>query len=355
MAGHTERRPRAGRGGHALVFCAVLLSVLLANASAQAASAEPIALDYAAAPGCPAAEDFEREVLARTSAARFVERNPSRTFRIRIERRGNAYTGRLEVSSRSTPATHRQIEGEHCDSVALVLAIAAALAIDPDANASPAPLRASPPPVTPTPHAAARPPARKPRQIAPTATLPLAPARRRPPPSSSVDVGAALSTISGPAPVGLIAAAPFVEYETRRPTVWQPAIGAEPVIAQTGVIGADFADAVFTWYALRATGCPVRFGGSLALQPCAVVETGLLRARGRAIAIPRERTRPWLSLGVEARLTWQLLPPVFVRIAARGEVIITRYDYVFRVPQRVIYHTPLLSPAFEGGFGVRFF
>lgn len=352
MAGHTERRPRAGRSSTALLFCVALLSALLANTSAQAAPAEPIELDYAASPECPTAREFEREVLARTGAVRFVEQNPSRTFRIRIEHRGNAYSGTLDVSSQSAPAAHREIEGEHCDSVALVLAIAAALAVDPEANASPVPLRAPPPRA---PHAPPRPPARKPRHIVKTVAPPVARARRRSPPRSSIDLGATLSAISGPAPVGLIALSPFVGYETRGPTLWQPSIRAEPVIAGTGVIGADFADAVFTWYALRATGCPFRFGSSFALRPCAVVEAGLLHARGRGIAIPRQRTEPWLSLGVEARLTWQFLPPFFVQAAARAEVIVTRYNYAFLVPHRVFYRTPLLSPAIEGGFGARFF
>jgi hypothetical protein len=352
VASHTERGSLAGRARRALVWCVAFLSVLLANASARAASAEPIALDYAAAPQCPTAHDFQREVRARTSAVRFVERNPSRTLRIRIERRGDAYAGTLEVTSRSAPAAHREIEGVHCDSVALVLAIAAALAIDPAANANPVALRAPPPPA---PHKTLRPPARETLVLAPAAARPVARARPRSGSRSSVDAAATLSATFGPAPVALIAPATFVEYETRGPTLWQPSIGAEPVIARTGVIGADFAAAVFTWYALRATGCPFRFGEELAFRPCAVVEAGLLHARGRAIAVPRQRTLPWLSLGAEARLTWQLLPPVFVRIAARAELIVTRHDYVFRIPRRTIYHTPLLSPAVEGGFGVRFF
>lgn len=309
-------------------------------------------LDYQASRDCPTASEFEREVRARTSAVRFVSQEPSRTFQIRIERRGNGYSGTLDVSSRNAPTAHREIEGEHCDSVALVLAIAAALAIDPNANVNPAALRAAPEPSrrrTPLSRA------RKLRGVAANPVRPAVRARRSSPRRSSIDAGATLSVIVGPAPVALIAPAPFVQYEARRPALWQPSIRAAPLIARSGLIGPDAAQAVFTWYALRATGCPFRFGKAVAFEPCAVMEAGLLHARGVAIATPRQRTRPWLALGLEGRLTWELWPPVFVELAARAELVVTRYDYVFEVPHRVFYSTPRFSPAAEGGFGVRFF
>ena len=314
---------------------------------ALGADAEPIALDFIAPGDCPTAAEFEREITARTNQARFVGRNPSRTFHVRIERHEAEYAGSLDVSSRTEPPAHREITGEKCESVALVLAIAAALAIDPEADTTPTTrLTEQPPPsVAPAP----RPPVTAPPAPLP-APLPTKPA----PPENSIDLGAAMTFTGGPAPRTLIAPAPFVEFESLRGPV-APLVRLEPIFAKTGFIGPDFADARFTWYALRASVCPLRVGTTLSVRPCAVADGGLVRAEGVNIAKPATHNRGWFAFGLEARVRWDFAEAVFVDAAAGAKLRAVHDRYVFTLPDSELYEVPWLSPAAEIGLGVRFF
>lgn len=296
---------------------------------------------------------MQREISLRTSAAHFVGSTPARLFRIRIERFGEQYAGTLDISGGGEPSAHRQIEGEVCETVAVVLAIAAVLAIDPEADTTPTARFAEPAPPTAT----AVSPSPKPR-LHTRAPLPelVQPLPRPHTPGPSWDLGASLAATGGVAPVTLITPAPFLELEWQERDAWAPLVRAQPLYAETGFLGAEVEEARFSWYALRLAVCPLRawLVTSLQLRPCVVLDGGLVRAEGVEITKPGTETRPWVTLGPEARLRWDATEALFVETALGFKLAPARYRYVFEVPRREIYQTPWVAPAAEVGLGVRF-
>jgi hypothetical protein len=102
-------------------------------------SAEPIQLVWES-PACGTAEGFRTQVLARTTRATFVERDPRRTFRVTIRvapAKADKVVGKLVVTDGHGGTTERSLGAAPCDELVEALALVTAIAIDPAASTKP--------------------------------------------------------------------------------------------------------------------------------------------------------------------------------------------------------------------------
>jgi len=106
--------------------------------------------EYRAADGCPRREQFIDEIRRRTALARVAGpgEQPEIAMRVRIDRRGKRFTGKLDITI-GTTSTQRDLTDPSCAEVTSALALIAALAIDPLAETS---SRLPPLPLPPDPH-----------------------------------------------------------------------------------------------------------------------------------------------------------------------------------------------------------
>lgn len=300
---------------------------------------ETVSLDYESIAGCPAARAFSDEVRARTRKAIFAESVRGRRLVVRLEREDETIVGRLRIVDPLGETSERRIDGEQCEEVVSALALAAALAIDPEASTAPrADLRPPPPPPT-RPPLGAQPPA------------PRAESGAR----LSLALGLSAGAVRGPASETLFAAGPSVEA-FREGRGWQPALRLTVLAAETGVLGPSAELATFRWAAARTELCPHRLGlgPALTLRACALVDAGVLYARGDAAEEPGSATRSWAALGLglggDVRLTQRI--SLFFSI---GESLnLTRDDFVFlETPKRHVHEVPIATQTLLFGAAFR--
>jgi len=112
--------------------------VVVAAGSRASADAPAFRVRYIAAEGCPSADVFSHEILARTSlahAATGAER--AVRFQVRLSTADDKSRGELAIQEIDGSVSARSVDGQSCGEVVSALALIAALTMDPDASTKP--------------------------------------------------------------------------------------------------------------------------------------------------------------------------------------------------------------------------
>jgi hypothetical protein len=369
-------------GAHAGRY-AVLAGVLAltAGVEGQAAgderseAAEPIRLEYHAAPGCPDRGAFEARVHARTTRARFVTgEGVTRTFVVGLQG-GATPSGRFTVNRGAEIEGSRDVRADTCADVADALSLFVALAVDPSALMGPTTdVAGSGAPVASASAAASAAPSAAPSASSSVTAPPEVPPPPSPlhtdtppdpvavdvpstpasPPPHTFFLGADFAMATGVSPDALLGFSPVLGWRSSSRTVLAPEVRLGFLRAASGTVVASPGEASFTWTVGRADGCLLSWPpGPARLQACARVEAGVLDATGTQIAAAHSSTRGWFAAGPLARAEWDLLAPLFIEAEVAAMVHATTDRFYF-VPDTTIYPVPLLGLDASAGLGVHF-
>jgi hypothetical protein len=374
---------------------AALAAVAVAAASfvsLRAATAEdlvPVRVDYEARAGCPDADAFTREVLARAPRARLAApTEQARALVVRIRGADHALEGSLVVRDvDGTKTAARSVHAHSCEELATALAVITAVVIDPvtaklgaidagaDDAASTAPDAALPPPddaaapaldataLIVTPVAPGAKDAKDATDAtdateAPDATVATDAAAPPPEPAHawSLAAGGGAGVVSGAAPSLLVSVPIFVELSRAPAGAFEPSarlrfertvIGGGDATGEEG--GGQFG---LTTGALDL--CPVALRSRLLrAQPCLRSEAGGLFARGSRVESPRSEVRPWLAFGPVARLKLDLAGPVFAELEGALLALMVRDRFVVDGAS-LVYRPPLVAARASFAVGVAF-
>jgi hypothetical protein len=318
------------------------------------AQVEPIRLEYAGAPECPASADFARGVFGRTTRARPAEASESsaRTFVVTITKSGSRFVGSLVVREADGKTSAREVTGADCETVSEALALATSLAIDPNASLAPP---ASPsdapsdgaPPSAPSEPVPAPPPPREPDALAPEA------------PPSEWNTMAALgpSAATGIAPRLALGGSLSAGRGRRTPDRALSSFGVELVVLGSLSDSVGTASSRFWFVFVRPELCTLgaTFGPSVALLPCLGLELGTVTGVGTDIEDAATRTRFWAGADAKLALRVDLSEPWFVEASGGVVAPFVRYEFVFRDPDTSVHTIPALGATFGVKLGRRFF
>ncbi len=330
-----------------------------APTTARADDLVPVQIEYEPRAGCPSADSFVRELLARAPRARLaLPGEHARTLVARVRPApGRGLEGSLVVREPAAPTTERVVRAESCDEVVTALAVIAAVVIDPvtartgtvettapSTDAKPSADDGAP---APTPVAPARPP------LVPTPeSVSGGPAERR---RWTISAGLGGGIVAGSAPTVLLSVPVFVEVSQDGRDMVSPSVRLrfERTFTSSNSEGGAF---------LRTGGatdlCPIALALALAArslraQPCMRAELAALSAKGRGVDPVRSDVRPWFAVGAVARVRIELAPPVFVELEASALVPAVR-DRFYVEPFAVVYRAPAVGGASAFAVGASF-
>ena len=335
------------------------------------ASDEPIHVAYAAAAGCPSAQELMATL--RESTARFrlaAEQEPARSFSIEAIHAGAAaadttgvpaergYVGRLTIRDVESHVAVREVRGDTCREVVAAVAFIAALAID--SNAVPARLGASPSglepaaPVSPTsPASTAGPMAASPSDLP------------RPPSPSSAEtrVFAAIRAggVTGASP-GVTAFARLAAEVSRvvPGSIWTASISLSIARGVTRDKTTPAGVAHLTWTTGRLDACVLRWAmttnAMTGFELCPFLEAGVISGTATNTSAETPRDRGWFAPGALGRLSLEIAGPLVLEVEAGASAPIIR-DHFYFVPgtstANEVYQVPAVSFFADAGVGVR--
>lgn len=374
-------RRLGGDRGTRIPAAGVALAVVFAARAAPADEIEPIRVTVTAPAGCPDADAFTAEVIARTAKARIAAPGEAaRSFTVTITRQGRRVRGRLSIADPRGAGGTREMAGESCEDVASALALVTALAVDPNASTA---ARPPPPPAPkaapPRPRPFTMPPLPRPRPYAPLpwwgpigAPLPALPtATRAHGWRAAAVIHAGAASAIGPSTTLVLSGAVDVAKEGEgmlAPAFRLGLISAAG--AEQAVSGAPLLRARYRLTAASVEGCPVRLplAGPLALYPCLHVEAGAIGASGLSPYTPAgqlpkavrlDTTRPWIAPGITGRL--QLAVAGGLILEAQGGLILPlfRDTFYFGQPPSTAgeitsHQVPAAGGFVSGGVGFHF-
>lgn len=311
------------------------LGVALAAAPARAQTApEAIRLEYSAfAEDCPDADAFFERVRARTAVARASEDESVRAFRVLVVPRGPAIEATLEVIAVDGTSSARSLSGSSCDEVVSAAALVAALAIEEHAVSVPA----------------AEPSSGSTNRARPTVRTRIVAAA----PEARVRFGvsAAFEIALGKTPDALFGAAVGIALRRESPgAIGGPAFRLSFAVAPSASVANGAETASFAWWTAALDGCPVSFAlaDGLFVEPCAVVEAGVLAGAGDRVANAVSELRPWVSAGASARASWRVVSGLGLELGAGFEVPFVRDRFYFGAGTTVL-RVPVIAFVFDLG------
>jgi hypothetical protein len=323
-----------------------LATCLLPALRAAQAQVKELGFSYAAHDQCPSADRFLAGISARTRLARFSDR-PTTDGRLDVkisERDGQSF-GWIELVS-SEGSVVREIHDTSCSDVASALALSAALLIDPNASTTKITLGEEA-------EASRAPPTEPPRSARNEAneqhgSSPIV--RQR------WTAGIHGELFTGPAPNTLITASPFIELSRETAGPFAPSVRLSARRTESGVVERDGDHMLFEWTTARLELCPVRLPAltDFFARPCAGIGSGALRGAGVGGPSPQSETRLWLDASLIGRAGVVIKHIVSIEAQAGGLFPITRYDYVFQHPRRVVHRAGSVMGTLGLGIGVRF-
>lgn len=339
----------------------VALALAATIRSVRADDLVPVQLEYAGPAGCPDADAFTREVLARAPRARLAANaERARALVARVKPAGaHGYDGVLVVRDTGAAATERAVHAPSCDELVTALAVIAAMVIDPitaktgaiDAGSAAAEAAAdagpSVPPVAPD---AGAPPS--PGPLEPPAPQPRESAQDAGPSNDrwNVSAGAGGGAIGGSAPTLLFSVPLFFEVARSGNGVVEPALRLR--FERTATASTE--DGAFSRTGGAADLCPIALHGrSLRAQPCARLELAALYAKGRDVEPVRSDLRPWFAFGPIARARLELVAPLFLELEGGLLVAVVR-DRFFVEPGTLVYRAPLVGATTAFAVGLVF-
>jgi hypothetical protein len=337
-----------------------LLVLGLATLSTKAhADTEAIRIEYRAAPGCPRSKQFHSEVFQRTASARIAnEGELARTFIIVIERVPAGVTGSLVIRETDGATVARKVTGAACSEVATVLALATALAIDPTASLEAIEGEPRPEPdAEPTSSEQGMPASAKPSEASPVDEEPAEDpdgASGAPFPWNwRVALGPSLAV--GIAPKPSLGGAIALERGTFAGAAPVSAFGIELAYLRGLPETVSGATSSFDFFLARPRVCVLAFVlGHARLSPCAVFELGAVSGHGSELPLSESHTRFWASAQIAPRLTLPIDVQWFLDAEAGLVFPLTRYQFVFRQPDTLVYPVPVVAGAFSVKLGRSF-
>jgi hypothetical protein len=332
---------------------------MTATHAARAEDTVPVHVDYEASSGCPDAEAFARQVLARAPRARLaLPAEPARKVVARVRTsNAHAFEGQLVVREPGAASSERTVRAASCEELVTALAVIAAVVIDPltartgavdaspppgDATAPPDDVAAVLAPPTPTPTPTAPPAA---PEAAPGA---LPPGQARP---WAFSAGGGGGLVAGSAPTVLLSVPLFVEIARDGRALVSPSLRLRFERTSTS---SNSEGGAFVRTGGAADLCPVAVRGrSLRAQPCLRTELAALYAKGRGVDPVRSDVRPWLAVGAVARVRLELAGPLFVELEAALLAAAVR-DRFYVEPFAVVYRPPALGGTAAFAVGAAF-
>ena len=320
--------PVAGRG-------AVVLLVLALLSSARSAFAQEFAVDYHGPEQCPTRAEYVAEVARRLPTWRHVDRTEGRRFtvRLRVDEPGSA-VGEIDLGPHEQP---RVVRGADCPAVVRALALILAVALDPVAALTgepPAPRTTAPPPTAPPPRAAS-------------------PTRPPPSPRSSAGpgwgIGASGGVLFGPAPTALYGALLDAEISTA-----ERRFAARLAVArlQTGSVDVGPSEARFALTRARLGLCYRPVWDTTSVGGCLAFDAGSLEADAEPSGELERAERSeklWTAGGADGRVTFELVGPLRLALAAELTVPLTRQTYFFENPRETVHVVPPVGVGLWGG------
>jgi hypothetical protein len=353
----------------ALVAIAIAAASFVSLRAATAEDLVPVRVDYEARPGCPDADAFTREVLARAPRARLAappER--ARALVVRIHGAEHTLEGSLVVRDvDGTTTAARSVHAHSCEELATALAVITAVVIDPvtaklgaiDAGADDAAAAAPDAALPPLDDGAA------PLDAAALLVAPEAPeapdaSAPSPPPEPAHDwslaAGAGAGVVSGAAPSLLVSVPLFVELSRAPAGIFEPAarLRFERTVIGGGDATGEEGGGMFGLTTGALDLCPVALRSRrVRIQPCLRTEAGGLFARGSRVEAPRSEVRPWLAFGPVARLKLDLAGPVFAELEGALRALVVRDRFVVDGAS-LVYRPPLVAASASFAVGVAF-
>lgn len=301
--------------------------------AADASEQEPIRLEYAADPGCPSAERFERMVFERTHSARPAQPGEqARLFSITVHRTEQTVQGSLTVQENDRSLV-RRVQGRDCTELASVLALATALAIDPSAELSPqtvsSELPPEPPPAPPAPPATTR-PNPPPNPFDPPDALPSESSRW----DWAIGLGPRMDWASTPYP----AAGPSFAVSVRPQNLtWSVGAAANLLFTPSKEVDGALATFRILTLGLQACGLALRWQHVLDAGACAHVDFGEIYGSSSNITFEQEIHRVWSTFGVHLDMLIHFTPQWRLVLNVGPNLVLTQYRFEFNDPETTVY------------------
>jgi hypothetical protein len=295
-------------------------------------------LSYRAGQGCPHESVFVREIVARTSQAKFSESGAGHHFGVEVRQVVGRSVGRIEIREAGGEPSFREVDGTTCEEVVSGLALIAALTLDPEASLSPVAKEAP----------AVAPPVRKPPPA--RATKPLEAPRK--PWRGAVGVEAGIT--GGIAPAPFATGTVFVELEKIDTLSFRLALAyGLPVSVAAGERSGQL-----DWLAGRLQVCPVHLSivRSLWAAPCAGLEVGRVGGEGLpggGVDVPHAGMWVWFAAVGGAELVLDLRR-VLLRVQGGAMIPFLRHTFIFEQPTVVIHRVGAIAGFVQAGPSIRF-
>ena len=313
-------------------------------------------IEYEGRPGCPAADVFVTQVLARAPRARIAvasERARSLVARVRLAA-ASGLEGQLIVVDPGMAPAERTVHAQSCEELVTALALIAAVVIDPltartgavDSTATTA--EVSPPSAEVAASDAAPMPSRADEPALPTAAAAAEAAHDG---RWALSAGVGVGLVAGSAPTVLLSVPAFVEIARDDVEVLSPAIRLRGERTSTS---SNREGGAFVRTGGAADLCPLALHArSVRAQPCGRTELAALYGKGRGVDPVRSDVRPWLAFGAVGRVRVDLAPRIFVELEA-ALMVATIRDRFYVEPFAVIYRAPALGATTAFAMGAAF-
>lgn len=311
---------------------------------------EPLRVELAAPPACPAEPTLFARLRTHTSRVR--EARPgeaSRLLHVTVGAHEGGFVADLRLVE-ERDELRRRVPGKTCEEVLAAVALIAALAIDSrpgDVGATPA----RPDAADASPDASARGPV--PRWGVDAAPPDASGAGRAATPSTiTASVGTSLEAQGLGTPVFGSA----LWGEITLPTRLSPSLRLRLARSRSFTVDDSFAvdpqsrPAFFRSSTAALEGCvALNEARPFQVRPCVQFAGGVLEAASSAFGPTQREVRPWASLGGLLQGRWFFLGPLFLEASLGLTVPLVRDDFFFR-PRIVVYRAPPL--VFFGNVGV---
>ena len=132
-------------------------------------------------------------------------------------------------------------------------------------------------------------------------------ARAEPPPRWRTSIGAHVAEYNALAPTDVFGALLFLDV-SRDGGMWSPGYRISVARTLPRRLDSDVGNADYTWTLGQLDLCPMRVSlvPEVTLRPCAVVQGGVVQAKGQSGPSPHSKTRPWAGLGALLRVRWAI-------------------------------------------------
>jgi hypothetical protein len=332
----------------------LLVGVLLARSAGAQPASEQVA--YTAVGGCPIAETFSQQIVARTPM--FRERAAEHALRVQIVSDPDGGVIGHASLVLSGNVVERELRALRCEEVVEALALVVAILIDPNADTRPISEANTPPAVAPQPPVAAPPP--PPTAESPPPELRQLPKREHPPvparsgPTYRFIAGAHAAAEGAAAPELTLGPRVFFGIEVNGAWPWPSSLRLSGARLFSRRLRDDVGSAKLTLDLGRLDVCFLRLSkGRLALAPCVGADVGVLRVDGSHPRGGHDHRLVWAAAGALGRGSLSLSDRFVGEVEIGADIPLVQYRYAFegRPP---IFKSARVGMHLGVGLGVHF-